>query len=121
MRYPRRSVSGRRTRAIVVGDLLGGALRELGMPSARVTARVQAAWDRAADPTWRGDATPATLEGGVLGIEVRSAALREELAQFHRARLLDVLRAALPEIPLVGIRFTVASDPSRPPLLGDER
>jgi hypothetical protein len=48
------------------------------------------------------------LDGGVLVVAVSSSALREELAQYHRARLLDVLKTALPDLPLVGIRFTLA-------------
>jgi len=77
------------------------------MPSKKLGGRVEAAWQQAAEPTWRGKVQPARLTGGVLVIEVASAALREELAQFHRARLLDVLKTALPDVPLVGIRFTL--------------
>ena len=90
-----------------VGDLLGPALKALGMPSKRLTGRVAAAWEQTAEPEWRDKVRPARLTGGVLVIEVSSASLREELAQFHSARLLDVLKTTLPDVPLVGIRFTL--------------
>ena len=91
-----------------MGDLVGGALRDLGVPSRRITKQVMEAWALAADPAWRDDTEPASLIGGVLTISVGSSALRQELAQFHGERLLAVLRAALPSVPLVGLRFRLA-------------
>jgi hypothetical protein len=87
------------------GDLLPEVLRGLGVPSARLTRRVREAWDRAADPRWHGDAAPERICGGVLEVGVGSAALRDELIRFHGPRLLEVLRAALPDLPLVALRF----------------
>ena len=92
--------------AIAIGDLLGPALRELGMPSARLTSRILGAWQQIADPRWRDQVVPRAFTGGVLVVGVSSASLRQELAQFHRARLLEVLQAALPDVALVGLRFT---------------
>jgi hypothetical protein len=89
-----------------VGDLVAGALKDLGVPSARLTKRVHDAWALAADPAWRGQTEPLALVGGVLQVGVRSSSLRHELASFHRARLLSVLKAALPDVTLVGLRFT---------------
>jgi hypothetical protein len=73
------------------------------------------AWRMAIDPAWVGRAEPIRLAGGVLVVGVGSASLRQELAQFHAARLLGVLRAALPDVPLVGIRFSAdAPAPAAP-------
>ena len=94
-----------------VGDIVPSALRELGIPSARLSRRVREAWDRAVDPGWRGQTSPHRLEGGVLVIGVRSASLRQELTMFHRDRLLSVLRAALPDVPLVALRFQADDAP----------
>lgn len=93
-----------------VADLLGGALRSLGVPSARVTDALQRAWGNAADEAWRDTTTLRRIEGGVLEIGVRSESLRAELTNFHRDRLLAVLRAALPDVPLIGLRFV--TDPA---------
>lgn len=88
---------------------MGAALRSLGMPSAKVTEKVQGAWEAACEDAWRGRTTLRRLEGGVLEVAVGSEALRDELTNFHRDRLLAVLRAALPDVPLVGIRFMTDS------------
>ena len=105
-----RDTGGRTRRTQPVGDLLGGALRSLGVPSSRITEAIRDAWHAAAADAWRGHTTLRRLEGGVLEIGVRSEALRDELTNFHRERLLAVLRAALPGTPLIGMRFV--SDPA---------
>jgi hypothetical protein len=93
-----------------VGDLMGAALRSLGVPSSRVTEKLKRAWSDASDDAWRERTSLRRLEGGVLEVGVSSEALRDELTNFHRQRLLAVLRAALPDTPLIGIRFV--SDPA---------
>lgn len=96
---------GRAYRARSASELVGGALRSLGLPSVKVTDKLTRAWDAACEDTWRGRTSLRRLEGGVLEVGVDSEALRDELSNFHRERLLAVLRAALPDVPLVGIRF----------------
>jgi len=77
---------------------------------------VAEAWERAADPSWAGKVTPESLVGGVLVLSVPSSALRQELQQFHRERLLKVLQAALPGVPIVRLHFVEASGaPPEPP------
>jgi hypothetical protein len=95
--------------AVAVGDLLGPALKALGMPSARLTGRVLAAWQQIADPAWAEQVIPRAFTGGVLVLGVSSSSLRQELAQFHRERLLNVMQVALPDVSLVGLRFTTES------------
>jgi hypothetical protein len=63
-----------------------------------------------AQPAWRPHVRLARLQGGVLEVAVASAPLREELAQFHAPRLLAVLRQALPDTTLVGLRFVAGED-----------
>jgi hypothetical protein len=93
------------------GELIAGALRSLGVPSARLTRRIHAAWEASCEEGWRDRTSLHRLEGGVLEIAVGSSALRDELVNFHRDRLLAVLRTALPDVPLVGIRFLSAGSP----------
>lgn len=99
------SRSRRRREPKAVGDLVSGALRDLGVPSMRVTQKLQAAWSAAAEESWREQTRLRRLEGGVLEVGVSSAALRDELVNFHKDRLLTVLRTALPDVPLIGVRF----------------
>ena len=100
----------RRREPKVVGDLMAGALKDLGVPSSRVTDRLRKAWQTACEDAWADRTRLRRLEGGVLEVGVASAALRDELANFHKDRLLTVLRTALPDVPLIGMRFI--ADPS---------
>lgn len=107
----------KRRDAVPVGDLVAGALKELGMPSIRLTRKFAEAWDRVAG-TWGDRVVPLRLTGGVLEIGVTSSSLRQELSQFHRERLLAVLQAALPDVPLVALRFTAC--PPKPGVRGTQ-
>ncbi|MDA1194122.1 MAG: DciA family protein [Planctomycetota bacterium] len=102
--------AGRARRARPASELVGAALRSLGLPSQRITQSVHEAWDAACEDGWSGKTNLLRLEGGVLEVAVASEALRHELTNFHRERILAVMRAALPTVPLIGIRFL--SDPA---------
>lgn len=95
-----------------VGDLLGPALKSLGLPSRRAGERITRAWSVAADPAWAHLTRPLGVEGGVLQVGVTSSSLRHELSGFHAERLLRVLQRALPDTPLVAVRFQALADPS---------
>jgi hypothetical protein len=88
-----------------IGEDVGGALRSLGVPSKALSNRVRAAWEKVADPAWRGRAEPERIVAGTLVVAVESAALRHEIAQFHAERLLERLKALLPGDSLVEVRF----------------
>ena len=51
----------------------------------------------------------AGLRRGVLEVEVANSALLQELAQFHKRRLLEALRQMLPGTPLHDLRFRAGS------------
>ncbi len=87
------------------GDVLPSALRSLGVPSARITTKVQAAWQAVAEESWRDHTELKRLTGGVLEIGVGPSTLRDELTHYHRDRVLTVLRTALPDVPLIAVRF----------------
>jgi hypothetical protein len=107
-----RTASGGGLRAPqALGDLIGPALKSLGLPSRRAGERLRRAWQVAADPAWAGLAQPLGIDGGVLRVGVTSSALRHELTGFHADRLLRVLQRALPDTPLVALRFEASADP----------
>lgn len=89
------------------GELVSRALKDLGLPSQRVGERLRRAWAGAAEPAWAGRTALRRIEGGVLEIGVSSAPLRDELASFHQARLLEVLQSALPDVSLIGLHFVL--------------
>jgi hypothetical protein len=95
----------RRSLARPASAFVPGALKDLGLVPARVSTRLEEAWNLVASPAWRPHVSLARMQGGVLEVAVSSAPLREELAQFHAARLLAVLRQALADTTLVGLRF----------------
>jgi len=97
-----------RRREQAVGDLVSAALKGLGVPPTRVGAPLEQAFERAVDPAWRGQVRLERLQAGVLDVGVTSAALKDELTQFHGARLLAVLREAVPSVPLTRVRFLAA-------------
>ena len=91
-------------------DLLPRALADLGVPSRAASERLDRAWTVVDDPAWARKTSIQRIAGGVLEIGVASAALRSELSTWHAPRLLGALREALPEMPLVGLRFIVAEE-----------
>ena len=99
-----------------VDQVLPYVLRSLGVPSQNVTRQVLEAWERAADERWRSETTPQSLVAGVLVVGVTSSSLRQELQEFHRERLLHVLRAALPKVPIAKVHFVESR--TTPPAAG---
>lgn len=106
-----RSAAGRGGPARAIGALIPRALSEFGIPSRAATGRIAKAWETASEGRWQRQARPDRIQGGVLFVSVTSAALRQELAQFHAERLLAVMKALLPSDPVVGLRFVPADGP----------
>ncbi len=92
------------------GDLVSKVLRDMGVPSQRIGTAVARAWENVCEPAWLEATELRRLEGGVLEIGVRSSVLRDELTHFHKDRLLDVLRVALPDVVLIGLQFVPETD-----------
>jgi predicted nucleic acid-binding Zn ribbon protein len=77
--------------------------RGWGRKSERV--RLETAWAEAAGPQAAADTRVGAFRRGVLEIEVRNGVQLQELAQFHKRRLLAALRAALPGVTLTDLKF----------------
>ena len=86
---------------------MSAALKDLGLPSQRITERLSRVWQMVCEPAWEGRVRLRRYEGGVLEIGVDSAPLREELAQFHSERLLEAIQTALTDLPVIGLRFVM--------------
>jgi predicted nucleic acid-binding Zn ribbon protein len=68
--------------------------------------RLERAWEEAAGPEVARQSRVNALRRGVLEVEVASAVLVQELASFHKRRLLEALRRVLAGRPAVNdIRF----------------
>ena len=70
---------------------------------------LERAWVAAVPPEHAAHTRVLRLHRGVLEIEVSSAVLLQELAHFHKRRLLEVLRNQLPGQPLKELRFRAGS------------
>jgi predicted nucleic acid-binding Zn ribbon protein len=66
---------------------------------------LEKAWAEVAGPEYAAQTRVEALRRGVLEIAVGNAVLMQELAQFHRRRLLEGLRRKLPDTPLTDLRF----------------
>lgn len=87
-----------------VGEILRRVLREV-RPSHRRRTAVADAWAEAAGPEIAAETRPATLQRGVLVVEVRSSGLLAELQGFRHGEILARLLAAEPTGKVNGLRF----------------
>ncbi len=66
---------------------------------------LEKAWAEAAGPEFAEHTRVSGLRRGVLEVEVNSAVLLQELAHFHKRRLLEQLRGRLPGTTVNDLRF----------------
>jgi predicted nucleic acid-binding Zn ribbon protein len=70
---------------------------------------LERAWAESAGPALAEQTRVAGHRRGVLEVEVNSSALLQELAHFHKRRLLEELRRRLPGTRLDDLRFRAGS------------
>jgi hypothetical protein len=67
--------------------------------------KLEAAWAAAVGPEFAPQTRVGGVRRGVLEVEVGNAVLLQELAQFHKRRLLEHLRRELKGMTLTDLRF----------------
>ncbi len=72
------------------------------------------AWAEAAGPDYAPHTRVLNLRRGILEIEVANAIMLQEIAHFHKRRLLEQLRQRLPGTPVSDLRFRAGSGPLAP-------
>ena len=72
---------------------------------------LERAWEAAAGPDYVPHTRVLGLRRGVFEVEVDSAILLQELAHYHKRRLMEQLRAKLPDHPIREIRLRAGSRP----------
>ncbi len=70
---------------------------------------LEEAWTEAVGPEHASSTRLAGLRRGILEIEVNSAILLQELAHFHKRKILDRLRKRLPRTTLTDVRFRAST------------
>lgn len=83
------------------------AARGWGRRSARL--HLEKAWAAAVGAELAAHTRVTGLRRGILEVEVANAVLMQELAHFHKRRLLEQLRASLPGTTLADLRFKAGS------------
>jgi hypothetical protein len=66
---------------------------------------LERAWAVAAGPEHVNSTRVVSMRRGILEVEVNSGVLLQELAQFHKGRLLEALRSQLPGTTITDVRF----------------
>jgi len=87
-----------------IGEIISRLFAARGWGRQQERQRLERAWAEAA-----GENSPHTrviaLRRHVLEIEVRGSVLMQELAQFHKRKLLEVLRKLLTGVTIADLRF----------------
>ncbi|MGQ0613603.1 MAG: DUF721 domain-containing protein [Planctomycetaceae bacterium] len=91
-----------------IADILGGVLQGMRPRTAGALRKLREAWPAIAGADVAAKARLASLEGGVLRLQLASAALRHHLATFRSTELLARLREVAPEAHLRSLRFELS-------------
>ena len=93
---------------------LGKALTELfalkGYAKDRSSAELAAAWTEIAGERIAARTTVLGIHRGVLQVAVVSSAMMNELASFHKDRLLEALQSQHPDWKIKGLKFRLRGD-----------
>jgi predicted nucleic acid-binding Zn ribbon protein len=88
-----------------LGEILSRVFTARGWGRKQDRLRLEQAWAAAVGPEHAPHTRLGALRRGVLEVEVTSAVLMQELAHFHKRRLLERLREQLPGTTLSDLRF----------------
>ncbi len=91
-----------------LSDVLGRLFTARGWGRLSERTRLESAWAEVT-AEWPGQTRVLGLRRGVLEVEVRTAILMQELAQFHKRKLLAGLRKKLTGQPLTDLKFRAGS------------
>ncbi len=101
---PRKKPPGERGPELL-GEILSRLFTARGWGRRQGQLHLEQAWNEAAGPDIAAQTRVNGLRRGVLEILVGNAVLLQELAHYHKRRLLEALRQKLTNIPLNDLRF----------------
>jgi predicted nucleic acid-binding Zn ribbon protein len=90
-------------------EILSRLITARGWARRQARLHLERAWNAAVGPDYAAHTRVLGLRRGVLEVEVNSAALFQELAHFHKQRLLKALREKLPGQPPRDLRLRAGS------------
>ncbi len=88
-----------------LGEILSRLFAARGWGRRQGRLHLEKAWAEVAGAEYAAHSRPGALRRGVLEVMVDNAVLLQELAHFHKRRLLEQLRRRLPDTPLTDLRF----------------
>ena len=88
-----------------VGEILGRLFAARGWGRRQERYHLEQAWAETVGPEMARQTRVMNLRRGLLEVLVGNAVLLQELAHFHKRRLLEQLRLRLPGTPLNDLRF----------------
>jgi len=89
----------------LLGEVLSRLFAARGWGRRQDRLRLEQAWEQAAGPQHAAHTRVNGLRRGVLEVVVANAVLLQELAHFHKRRLLEDLRRRLPGTTITDLRF----------------
>jgi predicted nucleic acid-binding Zn ribbon protein len=88
-----------------LGEILSRVFTARGWGRKQDRLRLERAWAEAVGPEYAPRTSVNGLRRGVLEVEVAGAVLLQELAHYHKRKLLERLRERLPGTILTDLRF----------------
>jgi predicted nucleic acid-binding Zn ribbon protein len=88
-----------------LGEILSRLFAARGWGRRQGRLHLEKAWAESVGAEVAAHTRPAALRRGVLEVIVDNAVLLQELAHFHKRRVLGELRRRLPDTPLTDLRF----------------
>ena len=88
-----------------LGEILSRLFAARGWGRRQGQLHLEKAWAEVVGPDFAAHTRPTALRRGVLEVIVDNAVLLQELAHFHKRRLLEQLRRQLPGTTLTDLRF----------------
>jgi predicted nucleic acid-binding Zn ribbon protein len=88
-----------------IGEILSRLFTARGWGRRQDRLRLERAWAEAVGDVHAAHTRVGAIRRGVLEVVVDNAVLLQELAHFHKRRLLEQLRRRLPGTPLTDLRF----------------
>jgi predicted nucleic acid-binding Zn ribbon protein len=88
-----------------LGEVLSRLFTARGWGRRQGRLHLEKAWAEAVGPEHAAHTRAGALRRGVLEVVVDNAVLLQELAHYHKRRLLEQLRRRLPGTPLTDLRF----------------
>jgi predicted nucleic acid-binding Zn ribbon protein len=90
-----------------LAEILGRLFVQRGWGRRQEQARLEEAWSKVAGPDWAASTRISSYRRGFVEIEVEHGTLLQELAGFHKRRLLRELQAVLTGMNIKDLRFRI--------------